>query len=723
MDYRTFTASAFFVQGRSDDFLRMRPEGRREVFSQLLGLEAYERLAEAARLRARDASSRRAEHARRAVLLAGAPAELVVVEKEVDVARATLVRSTTDADAAKARLDDVRADLLELEKVEVIITSEREQLSVIDSAIEQFREQIAARQSDLAGIDDLLARGDEARDAVAELHVLRSADEEARQRQIRASELERKKTQIAERIEGERKAISMRHHANTVRLKALTKETGDLDKLERKLREIEQRLRESSDPRPAIGEVRVQLDDANRSCARLEEQLRSIDAHVAEVKEKTELIACGGGECPICGTTLDAAHRAKVKRSLQSDEQEWVREGDSVRAGLATARKESARTSEELERLEKALGEHEKLTATATELLARLDRRTSLEAQIATARREVELDGNALRDDAFEAELRSALSEIEAELGELYDPAEHERIRARIGELRLYESLEAQIKQAAGRRDGIAREVEDAHARLAATSGKRESRLGRIAELEVRVAPIVALRERVGQTDADYAAALSAATAAESDLARLLERLEGATRSVAELCSAKGSETEAAAEHRRYQRLAEAFGRNGIPQRIIENERPQLEHEANRILGRLCDDPMTVHLQFHRETKSGKTRETLEIVVRPHDGDPRDFAMFSGGEAFRIAFAVRLAMSKLLVRRAGARLETLVIDEGFGSQDPQGRERLIEAINLARGEFRKVLVITHLEDLKDQFGAQVVVTKGPDGSTFRLEPA
>jgi exonuclease SbcC len=126
-------------------------------------------------------------------------------------------------------------------------------------------------------------------------------------------------------------------------------------------------------------------------------------------------------------------------------------------------------------------------------------------------------------------------------------------------------------------------------------------------------------------------------------------------------------------------------------------------------------------IQFHldRPTKAGKAKETFEVRVS-HDGGERDFAMFSGGEAFRVSFAVRLAMSKLLVRRSGARLETLVIDEGFGTQDPEGRERLVEAINLAREEFGKVLVITHLDDLKDQFGAQIRVEKGIGGSTVAL---
>jgi len=95
--------------------------------------------------------------------------------------------------------------------------------------------------------------------------------------------------------------------------------------------------------------------------------------------------------------------------------------------------------------------------------------------------------------------------------------------------------------------------------------------------------------------------------------------------------------------------------------------------------------------------------------------------MYSGGEAFRVNFAIRLALSKVLAHRAGARLQTLVIDEGFGSQDADGRQRLIEAINLVRGDFKKILVITHLEDLKDAFPARIEVEKGSNGSTVRVQ--
>ncbi|MEJ2302184.1 MAG: hypothetical protein P8Y14_11720, partial [Anaerolineales bacterium] len=70
--------------------------------------------------------------------------------------------------------------------------------------------------------------------------------------------------------------------------------------------------------------------------------------------------------------------------------------------------------------------------------------------------------------------------------------------------------------------------------------------------------------------------------------------------------------------------------------------------------------------------------------------------------------------------RAGARLQTLVIDEGFGSQDAQGRQRLIEAINMIREDFAKVLVITHIDELKDAFPVRIEVEKTGRGSVVRV---
>jgi exonuclease SbcC len=129
---------------------------------------------------------------------------------------------------------------------------------------------------------------------------------------------------------------------------------------------------------------------------------------------------------------------------------------------------------------------------------------------------------------------------------------------------------------------------------------------------------------------------------------------------------------------------------------------------------------MSVRFVTQREMKTREElKETLEIQISDSAGT-RDYEMFSGGEAFRVNFAIRLALSEVLAQRAGARLQTLVIDEGFGSQDAEGRQRLVEAINLVRPDFAKILVITHIEELKDAFPTRVEVEKTERGSMVKV---
>ncbi|HVO42068.1 MAG TPA: SbcC/MukB-like Walker B domain-containing protein, partial [Aggregatilineales bacterium] len=130
---------------------------------------------------------------------------------------------------------------------------------------------------------------------------------------------------------------------------------------------------------------------------------------------------------------------------------------------------------------------------------------------------------------------------------------------------------------------------------------------------------------------------------------------------------------------------------------------------------RMTDGRMHVRFDTQRENKSGTVSETFDIRISDELGE-RDYELYSGGEGFRINFALRIALSQFLARRAGARLQTLVIDEGFGSQDGVGRERLVEAINAISGDFDLILVVTHIEELRDQFPEHIEVRKTDHGS-------
>ena len=171
-----------------------------------------------------------------------------------------------------------------------------------------------------------------------------------------------------------------------------------------------------------------------------------------------------------------------------------------------------------------------------------------------------------------------------------------------------------------------------------------------------------------------------------------------------------------------YKLLDRAFGKDGVPALLIEQALPEIETRANELLDRLSEGNMSVRFATQAAFKDKRRedlKETLDILISDGAGT-RDYELYSGGEAFRVNFAIRLALSELLAKRAGARLQTLVIDEGFGSQDAQGRQRLIEAINLVRQDFAKILVITHIEELKDAFPNRIEVEKTGQGSTIRV---
>ena len=174
-----------------------------------------------------------------------------------------------------------------------------------------------------------------------------------------------------------------------------------------------------------------------------------------------------------------------------------------------------------------------------------------------------------------------------------------------------------------------------------------------------------------------------------------------------------------------FEELSLAFGKKGIQAMIIESAIPEIEDETNNLLEKLTDGRMKVSLITQKITKTkvaGGERgivETLDIIIADEMGE-RPYEMYSGGEAFRVNFAIRLAISKLLTHRAGARLQFLVIDEGFGSQDAPGQARLVEIIDAIKNDFEKILIITHIEELKEEFPVRIEVTKGLQGSTFEI---
>ena len=167
-----------------------------------------------------------------------------------------------------------------------------------------------------------------------------------------------------------------------------------------------------------------------------------------------------------------------------------------------------------------------------------------------------------------------------------------------------------------------------------------------------------------------------------------------------------------------YRELGHAFGRNGIQALMIENLLPQLEAETNHVLARLSDHRLHVRFITQRSGRK-KAIDTLDILISDPQGT-RPYETYSGGEAFRVNFAIRLALARLLAQRSGMALQMLIIDEGFGSQDREGCDRLIGAINAISSDFACILTVTHRDRFREAFSTRIDVVKTAQGSQLRL---
>ena len=168
-----------------------------------------------------------------------------------------------------------------------------------------------------------------------------------------------------------------------------------------------------------------------------------------------------------------------------------------------------------------------------------------------------------------------------------------------------------------------------------------------------------------------------------------------------------------------YEILENAFGKDGIPTAILKNLVPEVEEGASRILYGLSNGKMRISFQFGRETKAGT--QTDELVMEAEDDTGRHpVTRFSGGERMRINLSLRLGISEVIARRSGykGKIETLIIDEGLSTLDEEGRQATIEILRQLRQRFRKILVISHLDDVKDAFESKLIVSKTTAGQSI-----
>lgn len=301
-----------------------------------------------------------------------------------------------------------------------------------------------------------------------------------------------------------------------------------------------------------------------------------------------------------------------------------------------------------------------------------------------------------------------------------YDPAAHQAVRQEIQRVQPIARLNAELRAAEAR-------LVEVQARLADLREQLRQAREEHARLMDRAHGLRAQIEAAPSVEDDLAAARARLQAARQQEAAVREQLGRVSRQLEEIAEAEEALQELVAQQQALREQAATWEildqacspKGGVPALIIENAVPQIEAHANDILARTTDCRLSVRLDTQAETKSGTTAEVLRITVLD-GGQERPYQTYSGAERFLVDLALRLALSKFLAHRAGAEIGLLVLDEGLGVADAVHRDRIIEAIKQAAEDFRKVLVITHIEALQDALPQRIEVVRGPDGSEARV---
>ncbi|HZG38074.1 MAG TPA: SbcC/MukB-like Walker B domain-containing protein, partial [Nodosilinea sp.] len=296
----------------------------------------------------------------------------------------------------------------------------------------------------------------------------------------------------------------------------------------------------------------------------------------------------------------------------------------------------------------------------------------------------------------------------------------HQRVRQALAAAQVWRQRHRELEQARQQQSGQI-------AQLAALKTQRQQQQQDLAQLSETILTLEAEGQALAYDPAALEALEGAIAARQRDRDALLAQLGALNQTRQQLedlqqgLAQKQQDLAAVRQRQRvYQELSQAFGRNGIQALMIENLLPQLEAETNNLLGRLSAHQLHVQFVTQRAAKRGQgVIDTLDILIADARGT-RPYETYSGGEAFRVNFALRLALARLLAQRSGLALQLLIIDEGFGTQDQQGCDRLVAAINAIAADFACILTVTHIPHFRAAFQTRIDVVKTAQGSQLSL---
>jgi exonuclease SbcC len=642
-------------------------------------------------------------------------------------------------DEVESKLEEARAASEKLEDMKAT----REKRDKLQEKQRAARETVATRRDTLKGkLESLRSSMASERDELPDLEALREKRAALEERQSERDELQQEASDVKERGQSISEAISEREgtvealrrdlEEQKTQQAAFTQSTdevcptcgteltprhrreveanfqAEIERLEERIDEGEKQIEEHKDEREKLRERYQTLQEKLDGYGDLDEKRASVNEKIQTTRRKREALEEREEEATALKKQIE-------NKDFAQDERERWKALKEEKAALSF-------DEERYEELQRAASQEERYEEQHQKIEQAAARREPVQNRIETKRdklqtlREQLSDGSAFEDiDERLAALREQLEGVD------FDPERFQEVRSALNDLDDATTQRERLSNARKHLSDWRERRRRAREQAEEAREKREEAQEQLAEIEEALAEKPEIDEKRKAAKKKRAETEDALNDLRTRKGRLEAMLDDAEEKRERLEEHRENHQEAKHQRHLYDHLNDAFGKDGIPSLIIEQTIPEIEERANELLHRLTDGRMNVRLETLGQKKTGGTKETLDIIISDEQGVARPYETFSGGESFRVNFALRVALSQLLAERSGTRIRTLVVDEGFGTQDAEGVQNLVEAIQTAQDDFAKILVITHLKDLKEAFPVRIEVEKDPaTGSDFDL---
>ncbi len=721
MEYDTFLNSAYLQQGRADEFTRQTPAKRKGILGEILGLNRYDRLEALAKEKHRERKEQVDEIDGELRLLENQVARRAAYREQTAEAAAQLTDAEAQLMRSAAAVRAVQEQLAKLDQVAAAVEEARAACTRIQGELTQRGRELSDRTARVKALESVRVQ----RAAiVADYDGLRQARQRAELLEPQIEEYRRIKTEhdtVFAAIEMERVRLEGELKTFQADLKNVQRRSAECAELDRRIAALTQELAEEPEVRTALAAAEAAKQSALEAFSDLRVRNERLKLEITDQDEFLKILSAPLAQCPVCESDLQGDKRLKVL-ARQTERQEERRAALKAIAGEGRAGKQALdAAAESAAALQRQVND---LSGRQSRLQEQERQRDGLREQgldTENAQKRVDTLGKQLENGTFAMPKRIHAQRLKSELdGLALIRPEYESVRAAIKRYEGAEKRFHQLQDAETNWDQEIAEQERLETLLAVLKTSYEAACRKQEAAAAKLNAGEAVRREYTLAENQRQASQQEVNALNVQIGTLNNYIRGCDEAEQQQKAKEAERKTLHQEQWMYNQLAAAFGKKGIQTFIIENAIPELAAEANELLARITDNAMQISFETTRPARSNSNEiETLDIRIQD-DAGIRPYELFSGGEAFRVNFAVRIALSRLLARRAGARLQTLILDEGFGTQDGKGREKLIEAIDSIKDDFEKILVITHVDELKDAFAQRIEITKDHEGSHIHM---